>query len=478
MDTMRSSTSPGGSWDALPKQCTELFRSEPFSIPLNGVPLGETLLRAYVPLLADVIEVIALLRERSISLCEYGAYVESSPSYEPALAALREITLEFVRKQPPPVSMAAITSKLSALLRGILSVYQRASRQNASAEAVTFGFIVTKFSVYYAEMLYLQSTASHVFAGKHERSIEASIRAAGMHLGLQTFGPGSLKQLWRFIGDAGGRFAQDLRCINAVGSVVCDGMQDRMPQLREWVLSGCSPQRCYAQLRTPAGHLQCTVELVREECREPFMGVPGYIVAVRFNSIPQGHSGFFRAPLKSGSIEGTWFFLSGLTGELIASQSVSTPLELLIPRRQACLLYSLVQELAHEAFTGEFKIGARVPEGEVQPAVATPAPEPAREEKRFSTANLPRNVKRENFIRVLKAMNRKILVECGFSGDDLEKKAEPRLRQKGSHATVYFAGTDRIVTVPMHTTEFPIWELRSKLDALGIDPVHFLEALG
>jgi len=481
MDVDRHSAPSQASWARLPKVCFRLLRAEPLSLPITGgMTVGEKLLAGSAPLLQDVLEIYGLLAARSIKLDEYAKYVESSPHFPANYKCMRDIALELAKKHPAQTASAA-TKRIVPLLqvfhtlsRSIPALLQR------DAMVGTFANVILQFALLYAELLYMGSAAIQILAqGKDETMVASTIRAAGIHSGkIVPSMFDSLPKLWHFIDEADGTLAQTLRAMATVAARTDIGPTDRLPYLRECALAGFTPQNCYVRLPGAAGPLQCVIApLSAEESDKILAGIPHGICTMHFTVVPSEHGGFFpMRQLRSENVA-TTFILCGITGRLIVPFSYGVPLDLFIPEQAAAALYSLAREVSFEAFSGEFRIATKVPVQGEQPIPVLL--EPAIIKERVGRAvHLPVDLKGATFIEAIRSMNRAFFVERGFSGAELEEKANPRLRQSGSHVTVYCAVTDRITPVSVHSSAMPIGTLRSALKLLRLEPAQFIKALG
>ncbi len=391
----------------------------------------------------------------------------------------REAALALARKYPAS-SVAEVTKRVAPLFENIVAVRrQLVGSPRKIAIAATLTDMILQFAVFYSEMLYMNCAAKQLSSGRNEPTIAAAIQSAGLLFSksrLDMFEP--LRMLWEFISDANGTLGETLRRMNALEFPVSGGGEDRMPRLREYALAGCSPVNCYAQLHDSHGTLQCTLQAIPEEARERLLnGIPKVLIIATFKLIEANQQGFVSTQQSATrSPVGANFILCGLTGRLIVLGSAGTPLELLIATERARMIYCFVHELAYEAFTSEFKLGAKVPT-EIQTPTLVPSEQP--EEKEVATiASLPRGLRYENFIGALRSMNRAFLRGKGLSGKELDRQADPIIRHSGGHAMVHCAMTNRKAPIPTHSS-IPLTPgtLRSALRQLNIDAADFVRAM-
>jgi hypothetical protein len=477
-------------WNELPKPFARALQADIFREKIGRTTVGEQLVDESAPFIRDIKEVNALVRRREIEPENYNEYIFSSPEFmKTAFAAFK--TAEAAAKNTTVPKNIIQATRAATQLQDKLMAAIHAPSSQAGETAEAMSNIAGYFSAAYIESLYLRTAMAQLRAtpSSKESGLLNQMRSAEVLFQKKSSISPRLRSIATFMECAKGRFFETLRVVNDNAAALAQSGEDRIESLHDMqqrVLSGQVPSPAYSQTVTPLGVIQVVIQPPNEKEREEeyaeelFNDLPRILATVRINIAPAGQTGYFKAdPVAPDSDmpSGAYFYISGEKGRLEISGASSTSLNtLLLSDTTAELINTHILSLAHESFTGNYRIGSAIPDSAEADAVMQASlpelsgSEAASTEHEETGSRLPRDMRGEDIIATIGRMNRAFLRDKGLSGEELDRQSDPFIRQKGSHATIYCAETDRIAPVPIHARALPVGTLRSILRILNIDP--------
>ncbi len=481
-------------WNELPKPFAPALHDGVFREKIGQTTVGDKLVEDSAPFIRDAKEVDALVQRRQIEPENYTDYIFSSPEFMGAARAAFRTGESAVRLTPVPQNILQATRIATQLNDKILAAIQ-SSGPRGSGSVRHLSQVVGFFSMAFIESLYLRTAMSQLRAvpSAKEAGIINQMRSAEVYFRKSSSLSPRLGAIASYLEYAKGDYFRTLRMMSGhAGALLqsADDSAESLHHMQQEVLSGNASDRAYSQTVTPDGVIQITVEpLSEDEASYEFQNeLPRMLASVRVNIVPAGHEGYFAAePVAPGApvLSGTHLYISGEKGRLEICGSCSTSIGTVLSNAASALISTHVLSLAHESFTRDYHVGKPVPM-DAEPAaveqlpvvdVLQPKEGEIESQQNEVTFRLPRDMRGDDLVAAIGRMNRSFLRDAGVSGEELDRRSDPFIRQKGSHATIYCVETDRIAPVPLHSKALPIGTLRSILKMLKIDPVRLVNAL-
>jgi hypothetical protein len=469
----------------MSKDFFRYMRSEPFSQLIGGRSVADLLGDVCKPLIIDSLELAQLIRDRHIKPELSDSYGESSFLLHDAGKIVRMYAFAAARRRSVDKSLSAVTKTLTRLEEAHREAYGfqlLRGTYEARLCAQTMISIESVFFKAYATALYMRTAFAKLLEQGNESGIAQQLMSAHSYwrTRLQHHSP-NISCIGDIFTGVDKWLPEILRGLKTASFSVSPPTS-HLVELHEMYEAGVAPVDSYVQLPTQHGLLQCRISPLGPEWRSvEYSGNPKCLAKVQFLKVPLEHSGYYKGPICT--IDGQEY-QDGLimilrdTGTLCISANL-VPLDVILPSEIAKYLETQMIQLAYEASTGSYETGMITPD--VPPTtVTTFVPEHIEsdpEDDDTFTAKLPRDMRGAKLVAAIRSMNRTFYRDQGLSGMELDAQAEPLLRQKGSHATIFCAETNRIATVPVHSVALRVGTLKNVLRTLRLEPARLMEAI-
>lgn len=464
-ESFESKSRRADAWKELPKSMERLIDGPLLRQQVAGQRLGESILRMSEPLVRDFLEIQDLIEQRKLKAIEFDDYVGAIPVDAANSANLRSLAREMAVNMPPANTLAAVyktTSAIPIALRESMSaIFSDNVRERQRTVALAAFNEIHYFSNAYAEDMYARSVVHQLMNGHaKEATMVNSLKMQDvMWNKILAHRRPRISHIAEWIEGAHGAFTSTFKEFQAYIATLQDTTDqsgadsDVFQEIQLMLKQGYSISNASSEMQALDRSMRYTIDANhgRDGVAEDETGRT--LCAIHVGA--EGH--------------GLQFELDGRTGALLIPGTM-VPLTILVRADNAMSFTKKVHTLVRDTLTDKHfeKRTPDIAQGVEDNAISQPE-DTKTTETRYAGRML-RNVSGAQLIETVRKMNRSFLQSQGTSPDLLDQEAEPRLRQKGSHAIVYCAATNRIAPVPVHPAAIPIGTLRNILRLLHLTP--------
>jgi predicted RNA binding protein YcfA (HicA-like mRNA interferase family) len=463
-------------WNDIPKPVSRFLESNFFKQRVGDVQLKTAVLDLSEPLTKELLEIDRLIQQKEIAFDDSSLYLDTIPRTEMSHIKRMNLVGEMTRNTEVPKTYTSIVKALSPLYAAFLETQRQVffdGKATTNQQTLAQGIYNELFLLLnaYIETQYLRSTRAQIESGSiKEGNVVNTFRM--QELLWRKLSPmrwPSLSATADFIDNADGSFVSTLKAIEQYQLPATHGADVYLRNVQNAVQEGIPKQPLFTHIQTATGILQC--EILSDTAISDINGrigeKPRLLGHVRICALPPSATGYYSETKARGII----LIVEGVQGHLTIPFTMFSRLDSLIKSDSALSLRESCLTLLSEAISGEYVIGKPVP---LDMEVKTP-PDAAKEDliesvtQKTLETRIPRDMSGEELISIIRRLNRAFLKDKVTDEERLEAEAEPRLRQKGSHATVFCAETNRIAPVPMNSTDLPIGTLKNILRLLHVE---------